>query len=29
LNGKQVNDHIRDALKHLLYFTRYHKWYEK
>jgi hypothetical protein len=25
LNGKQVNDHIRDALKHLLYFTRYHK----
>lgn len=25
LNGKQVNDHIRDALKHLLYFMRYHK----
>ena len=25
LNGKQVNDHIRDALKHLLYFTKYHK----
>jgi len=23
LNGKQVNDHIRDALKHLLYFTKY------
>ena len=25
LNSKQVNDHIRDALKHLLYFTKYHK----
>ena len=25
LNGKQVNDHIRDALKHLLYFMKYHK----
>ena len=23
LNGKQVNDHIRDALKHLLYFIKY------
>lgn len=23
LNGKQVNDHIRDALKHLLYYMRY------
>lgn len=25
LNGKQVNDHIRDALKHLLYFMKYRK----
>ena len=25
LNGKQVNDHIRDALKHLLYFIKYRK----
>ena len=25
LNGKQVNDHVRDALKHLLYFKKYHK----
>lgn len=25
LNGKQVNDHIRDALKHLLFHTRYSK----
>ena len=25
LNGKQVNDHIRDALKHLLYFMKYHR----
>lgn len=25
LNGKQVNDHIRDALKHLLYFKKYRK----
>lgn len=24
-NGKQTNDHIRDALKHLLYFKKYHK----
>ena len=23
LNGKQINDHIRDALKHLLYFMKY------
>lgn len=27
LNGHQVNDHIRDALKHLLYFMKYS--YEK
>ena len=25
LNGKQVNDHIRDALKHLLYYMKYRK----
>ena len=25
LNGKQTNDHIRDALKHLLYFLKYRK----
>ena len=25
LNGKQINDHIRDALKHLLYFIKYRK----
>lgn len=25
LNGKQVNDHVRDALKHLLYFMKYRK----
>lgn len=25
LNGKQVNDHIRDALKHLLYFIKYRR----
>lgn len=25
LNGKMINDHIRDALKHLLYFQRYGK----
>lgn len=25
LDGKQVNDHIRDALKHLLYYMRYKK----
>lgn len=25
LNGKMINDHIRDALKHLLYFERYGK----
>jgi hypothetical protein len=25
LNGVQTNDHIRDALKHLLYFKKYHK----
>lgn len=29
LNGKQVNDHIRDALKHLLYFMRYKSKYGK
>jgi hypothetical protein len=23
LNNKQINDHIRDALKHLLYYMRY------
>lgn len=23
LNGKMINDHVRDALKHLLYFKRY------
>lgn len=23
LNGKQTNDHVRDALKHLLYYKRY------
>ena len=23
LNGKQINDHIRDALKHLLYYMKY------
>ena len=23
LNGKQTNDHVRDALKHLLYFKKY------
>lgn len=23
LNGKQINDHVRDALKHLLYFIKY------
>lgn len=25
LNGKQTNDHVRDALKHLLYFLKYNK----
>lgn len=25
LNNKQVNDHVRDALKHLLYFIKYRK----
>lgn len=25
LNGKQINDHIRDALKHLLYYMKYRK----
>lgn len=25
LNGNQVNDHIRDALKHLLYYMKYRK----
>lgn len=25
LNGKCINDHIRDALKHLLYFQKYRK----
>ena len=25
LNGRQTNDHIRDALKHLLYFLKYRK----
>ena len=25
LNNKQTNDHVRDALKHLLYFKKYHK----
>ena len=25
LNGIRVNDHIRDALKHLLYYKKYHK----
>jgi hypothetical protein len=23
LNGKRINDHVRDALKHLLFFKRY------
>ena len=23
LNGKQTNDHVRDSLKHLLYFKKY------
>lgn len=25
LNGKQINDHVRDALKHMLYYLRYGK----
>ena len=25
LNGKRINDHIRDSLKHLLYYKKYHK----
>lgn len=25
LNGKQTNDHMRDALKHLLYYFKYRK----
>lgn len=25
LNGKQINDHVRDALKHLLYYMKYRK----
>jgi hypothetical protein len=26
LNGKLINDHERDALKHLLYFKRYKEY---
>lgn len=28
LKGKRVNDHIRDSLKHLLYYKKYGGWFK-